>query len=41
MTGPDDPAQLLCVDVHQLARPVTLVADDLLPAGRGTSREQP
>jgi hypothetical protein len=25
----DDPPQLLAVDVHQLARPVALVADDL------------
>jgi hypothetical protein len=30
MPRSDDPTKLLCVDVHQLARLVTLVADDLL-----------
>jgi hypothetical protein len=32
MPGPNDPAKLLGVDMHQLARLVTLVADDLLPS---------
>ena len=41
VAGPDDPAELLAVDVHELARPLALVADDLLRSAGGTSREQP
>jgi hypothetical protein len=36
-----DPSQLLDVDVQKLARPLALVANDLLPREPGLSREQP
>jgi hypothetical protein len=37
MPGPDDPAQLLDVDMHELAGRCTFVAHDLL--ARGTHHE--
>ena len=30
MAGSQDPSQLLAINVHELARPSTLIADDLL-----------